>query len=371
MYRKQPSTKASPECSVIIIKITRGVSLNFEQLESALRSFKDLTIAVVGDYFLDKYLIIDSELDEASIETGLTAYQVTEKRMNPGAAGTIVNNLKALGVGRIIPMGIIGDDGEGYDLIHSLESNGIQADRLIKSKERVTPTYTKPLVRRGGYEEEINRLDIKNWSRTPEHLIDRLADELRALSNEADAVIALDQILENDCGVITSKMRQILAEIGRDFPNLTVYADSRANIGRFCDVIVKCNQHELAKLVMPGFKGEFRLEMIEEHSSIMHRMTHRPIFVTWGARGQVVFDGCNAVHVPAVVVEGPLDICGAGDAATSGIVTGLCTGMLPADAAVLGNIVASITVQQLGTTGTASPAQVLARYSESAEDLSY
>ena len=57
-----------------------------------------------------------------------------------------------------------------------------------------------------------------------------------------------------------------------------------------------------------------------------------------------------------------MDIVGAGDSTTAGIVCALLAGMDRREAAATGNLVASITVQQLGTTGTASPAQVLARW---------
>ena len=68
--------------------------------------------------------------------------------------------------------------------------------------------------------------------------------------------------------------------------------------------------------------------------------------------------------VPGIPVTGPVDIVGAGDAATSGIVTSLLAGATPFEAAAVGNLVASITVQQLGTTGTASPEQVRSRWQE-------
>ncbi len=51
-----------------------------------------------------------------------------------------------------------------------------------------------------------------------------------------------------------------------------------------------------------------------------------------------------------------------GDSATSGIVASLLAGASPVEAATIGNLVASITVQQLGTTGTASPEQVIERF---------
>jgi len=46
------------------------------------------------------------------------------------------------------------------------------------------------------------------------------------------------------------------------------------------------------------------------------------------------------------------------------IVTALCAGATPVEAAEIANLVASITIQQLGTTGTATREQVLARFRE-------
>ncbi len=82
--------------------------------------YSRLKIAVVGDFFLDRYLHIDPAKTEISIETGLPVYNVVEVRSQPGAAGTIVNNLVALGIGQIHAVGFCGDDGEGYELRQAL-----------------------------------------------------------------------------------------------------------------------------------------------------------------------------------------------------------------------------------------------------------
>src|SRR5437016_14659364 len=79
-----------------------------------------LRIGVVGDLFLDRYLDIDAALTEPSIETGLDAYQVVQVRSYPGAAGTVINNLVALGIGQVYPLAVIGDDGEGFQLPQAL-----------------------------------------------------------------------------------------------------------------------------------------------------------------------------------------------------------------------------------------------------------
>src|SRR5437660_7918209 len=91
-------------------------------IENILASIPKRTIGVLGDLFLDRYLDLDAALTEPSVETGLDAYQVVRVRSHPGAAGTVVNNLAALGVGRIVPVAAVGDDGEGYELRQALDA---------------------------------------------------------------------------------------------------------------------------------------------------------------------------------------------------------------------------------------------------------
>src|SRR6059036_3200533 len=90
-------------------------------ISQILTALSECRIGVVGDLFLDRYLDIDGALTEPSLETGLDAYQVVRVRPSPGAAGTVINNLVALGVGRVCPVAVIGDDGEGYELRNAIE----------------------------------------------------------------------------------------------------------------------------------------------------------------------------------------------------------------------------------------------------------
>ena len=102
-----------------------------ERLHEILDGFGALRLAIVGDFFLDKYLDIDPGLNEPSLETGLTAYQVTRVRCSPGAAGTVANNLCALGVGAIHAVGYVGDDGQGYELRRELAARRVNLEHLL------------------------------------------------------------------------------------------------------------------------------------------------------------------------------------------------------------------------------------------------
>src|SRR6516225_7550306 len=119
--------------------------LTGEFVEEVLGRLPALTIGVLGDLFLDRYLDIDATLTEPSIETGLDAYQVVRIRNSPGAAGTVINNLAALGVKRICAISLMGEDGEGDDLRRALDDLGIVDTNwvfLCASRTFHTPTYT-------------------------------------------------------------------------------------------------------------------------------------------------------------------------------------------------------------------------------------
>src|SRR5262249_52508981 len=125
--------------------------LTADLVEQVLGSLGRLTVAVAGDLFLDRYLDLDGTLTEPSLETGLDAYQVVGVRPSPGAAGTVINNLVALGVGRVCPVAVLGDDGEGYELRRALARLKVVDDsRLYLADSRRTPTYTKPMLHQPG-----------------------------------------------------------------------------------------------------------------------------------------------------------------------------------------------------------------------------
>lgn len=335
--------------------------LSDDALERILRGIPALAVVVLGDLFLDRYLDIDAGLTEPSVETGLDAYQVTRVRSYPGAAGTVVNNLAALGVSRIHVISVIGDDGEGYELRQALaRMPAVSTTYLHANAGRRTPTYTKPmLAETGKLPRELNRLDIKNRSRLPPEAESEVLQALDGFFPYVHVLHVVDQVSEPDCGVVTEKVRKRLADLGAWFKATTVLADSRERIGLFQNVALKPNEAECLRAA--GGTGDSAVA-----ASALARRCGRTVFCTCGERGIRVADpaGNSPIVVPAYPVTGPVDPVGAGDSTSAGIACALACGATPLEAAAFGNLVASITVQQLGTTGTASVGQIRQRWEE-------
>jgi sugar/nucleoside kinase (ribokinase family) len=153
-----------------------------------------------------------------------------------------------------------------------------------------------------------------------------------------------------------------LAELGAADPQRFVLADSREQIQKFRNVCLKPNLRECL-----GAPAD-TLRLVQKGQTAVAELAKelgRPVFCTCGEHGIIVGEpGASPVHVPAYAVSGPIDPVGAGDSVSAGIASVRAAGASLVEAAQFGNLIASITIQQLGTTGSASPAQVRARWRE-------
>jgi sugar/nucleoside kinase (ribokinase family) len=332
--------------------------MQLQRLDELLTRFPKHRIAVLGDFFLDKYLEVSPELAEPSLETGRVAHQVLAVRRYPGAAGTVVNNLASLGVGKLHAIGAVGDDGEAYDLCQGLHRIGCSTEGLLRCPELMTPTYLKPRDQDvAGLAGEHSRYDTKNRVPTPQTIVDRVAGELERILPQIDALLIMDQVDDADCGVVTATLRDRVGELARRFHNVIFWADSRRFIRQFRNTMIKANQFEAVHRLNPAVGEEIPQEELRRLIPSLRAEIGAPVFVTCGERGILVSDPEISL-VPGIKVTGPVDPTGAGDSASAGAVMSLCSGAAPAEAALIANLVASITVQQLGTTGCATPDQV-------------
>ena len=332
-------------------------------IETLVAQFAHKHILAIGDYFLDFYLDLDRSLSEQSLETGLEAYQAVQVRARPGAAGTVTSNLTSLGV-EVTALSVIGRDGMGYELMHALQTLGVHTGPMIEVEDRFTPTYTKPMMQESdGTVHELNRIDIKNRTPLPSSQQELIVDRLRALIPKVDGVIVADQVQERNCGTITDRVRSELSALAQLYPDKPIAADSRVRIGEFHHLIIKPNAREATLAVHPVHDPQaMDRDIARASAQELYRQNQRPVFLTVGADGILVFDREGQTQVPGIQVKGPIDIVGAGDSTMAGIVSALCCGTTHVQAALVGNIVASITIQQIGTTGTATPSQVIERY---------
>lgn len=326
------------------------------RLTDLLARIQGLRIAVLGDLFLDAWMDIDPALDEPSLETGKIAFQVVGSRYRAGAAGTVLGNLCALGA-KCQVISYLGEDGNGWQVRQALSELGVDCGHVLSVAGRMTPTYLKPMFQRGGTApDEGNRFDFKNHSTTPGAVEDALEAAVWQVAPEVDALLVLDQLTEADTGVVTRRMREVLAEVAKKHPELLIFVDSRAFIHEFQGLTTKCNWLEATRQRAEDAPPFVQAEVEQAFRGLQERA--KQVFVTCSENG-ILFEEAGDLHLmPIVRQAGPVDPCGAGDACSAGLVTALCAGATAREAALFGNLTAGVVVRKLGTTGAASAMEV-------------
>jgi len=384
-----------------------------------LAAAKTPKIAVIGDFCLDKYLFLSPELNEISVETGKTAFQIRARRVFAGAGGTVANNLRALGAATFC-FGIVGDDGDGFELLKALRGIGADVSGMVASSEVLTSTYVKPTNPdgRGGWVES-NRFDVRNPGPFPASAVDALQANFRKRAAEFDAVVVLEQFPPGSETTFSPDFRAFLADVARANPDVFFLCDSRFFAESYRETLVKCNANELLDVFATARGADRKRETtlsgdaesnvaaLCEAGAWLAKRNGRPVLATRGAFGALLFDvGVSPLSstaetadvsqtsptadfprlastpqttkltkstklteiavfaVPPRSVSPPFDICGAGDATNAGFVFARSLGFSLVESAFLAGVVSSITIKQIGVTGTATVEEIVAALTE-------
>lgn len=307
---------------------------------------------IAGDFCLDRYFEIDPALEDVSLETGLPVYNVVRTRSQPGGAGTVLNNLLALGA-HTFPVSACGNDPEGWQLTQLLKNaKSCDLQGWCASADISTFTYNKPLIVYPQKEpRELNRMDIKNWRTTPSVLQRKIISNFKKILPHVDFCVLMQQVDKPETGVLCERVLKRMALLCREH-NVPCMGDSRLGLGHFPPMIFKMNRNELAHLSLQDLST---MQKVRECALTIARKNEYPVFVSLAEEGicAATPEG-DFFHENAFLTKGPIDVVGAGDAVTANLSLALCSGSTLSEALELAMCAASIVIHKLGTTGTAS-----------------
>lgn len=330
--------------------------LSREEIAAILGKLSQASVAVLGDFCLDIYWMIDRAASEISVETGLRTEPVRTQRYSPGGAGNVVMNLLSIGAQQIYPIGVLGDDPFGRELRRLLDHPRIDACGLIVQREDwATHAYLKPCVGN----EELNRIDHGNYNRPSEATMERFFTELEGVLKKVSVVLVNHQSI----GSIhdSEPFRSRLAEAMARHPEVCFLIDSRGYHEAYPRAVHKLNEHEVMKAcgVHVAAEDAISLDELVRHVEQLHARWNAPLIVTRGARGCLVYTGEVHMEIFGVQLSGRTDPVGAGDAFVSTLAAIASAGTNLAAAAFVANLAAAVTARKLFQTGTATPEEIL------------
>ena len=307
------------------------------------------SVLVVGDYMLDRYLW--GSVERISQEAPIPVLKVEAGRRDerPGAAGSVVADLVALGA-RAIVAGVVGEDEEGRRLRRLLKTARADTTGLLTDRSRPTTVKTRMIAR----SQQMLRVDEEPDCEIRATVARRLIRfGVRAVSR-ADAVVVQDHAK----GVVT---RDLVAELVR-----------------------ACRRRSIPLVIDPAPAGDYTkyrgATVLTPNRSEAQHATGRPItdeqsavdagrtlirvlglgaaVITLDREGMAVVEkGKKAALVPANAVE-VFDVTGAGDVVAATIAACLAGGHPLLGAARLANMAAGLEVGKVGV-GTVSRREIV------------
>ena len=312
------------------------------RLRSAVEGFGDRTIVVLGDLIVDEYL--SGKPARISREAPVLILRFTEREVRLGGAANAAHNVHALGA-RVIPIGVIGPDGPGDELLGLFRGVGVRTDGIVVEPGRDTPVKTRIMA--GGYRatrQQVVRLDREPAGEIAPVTEDALLGRLAALATGAHAIIVSDY----GYGTVTSRIFEHVRDLARR-ENAVVTVDSRYDLPRFTGITAATpNEAELEQLSGVPVDDERSVE--KAGRQLLERLNVGILLVTRGSQGLALLERDGATSF--ITIHGTdeiADVTGAGDTVISAFTVALASGLAPLDAAHLANVAGGLVVMKRGT----------------------
>ena len=320
-------------------------------MRAAIDGFGARTVVVVGDLITDEYLF--GKPARISREAPVLILRFSERAVLLGGAANAAHNIHALGA-RVVPLGVVGRDGAGDELVALFHAAGIPTDGIVTEAGRATPMKTRIMA--GGYQstrQQVVRLDREPAGELMPITEDALLSRLTALAARAEAILVSDY----GYGTVTPRIFDRVKALARR-SGAIVSVDSRYQLPRFSGVTAATpNEAELAQLTGMAADDERGIE--KAGRQLLERLDARMLLVTRGSQGIALLERDGATtFLPIHGTDEIADVSGAGDTVISAFTLALACRASPTEAASLANVAGGLVVMKRGT-ATVSRAELL------------
>jgi len=309
---------------------------------------RDVKIVVVGDLFLDEYVL--GRATRLSREAPVPVLEFEREFDLPGAAANPANNIRALG-GRAVVIGVVGADDKASRLRGHLAAAGLDVAGVIADPSRPTITKSRVVAEDGTrIRQQIVRVDRLDRRPLAAAIAEQLAAHLLRSGADAHAILLSDYKTGVICPEVIEAGRA-LATGGR-----LVAVDSQGDLLSFRGLsLVKVNQQEAEAALRCSLDDDAACTTACGY--LLDQLDASVIVVTRGIDGMSVASREIYAHIPAANRSEVFDVTGAGDTVIAVLTQALAAGATLLESSCLANLAAGLVVRKLGN-ATTSPEEL-------------
>jgi D-beta-D-heptose 7-phosphate kinase/D-beta-D-heptose 1-phosphate adenosyltransferase len=292
--------------------------------------FRSARIIVIGDVMLDRYW--SGQASRISPEAPVPVVKVKTVEERIGGAGNVALNIAKLG-GKVILLGVVGDDAESKILKQLLEAEGVVCDFVVEKSLR---SICK--LRVMAQHQQLIRLDFED---TP-----------IKFDRDALKTALIRHLPENNVVVFSDYGKGTLADV-----SMYIIAAKQAGVKVLVDPKgVDYQRYAQADLITPNLAElqavvgtcENEEDLIEKGRALLVQYQIPTLLLTRGEAGMTLIQNDQVQSLPAQAKD-VFDVTGAGDTVIAVMALGVSLGMPLCESMYLANLSGGIVVGKLGT----------------------
>lgn len=302
----------------------------------ATPEFTAARIIVIGDVMLDRYW--SGQALRISPEAPVPVVKVKSVEDRIGGAGNVALNIAKLG-GKVVLLGVVGDDAEGAALQQLLEAEGVECDFVLAKNQR---SICK--LRVMAQHQQLLRVDFEE---TP-------------IRFDQDALKAALVRHLPDCDVV------VFSDYGKGtLADVAHYIDTAKQAGRQVLVDPKgvdYQRYACADLITPNFAElqavvgicQDEADVLAKGRALLTQCQIPTLLLTRGEAGMTLIQPDFEQSLPAQAKD-VFDVTGAGDTVIAVMALGVALGLPLPEAMYFANLAGGIVVGKLGTSTVSLP----------------
>ena len=307
-------------------------------LRPILDRFKGKRIVVFGDLVAD--IFVYGEISRISREAPVLILNHRETQIVPGGGANAIHNLWGLGA-KPLPVGLVGDDAEGRQLIKYFSNLGIDVSGISVAKSYRTPSKMRILAGAvHSQRQQIVRLDSGNPLQD-DKVRNAVVRKLKNAMRGADALLISDYGYGLASPEVVSKVRK---------NSIPATIDSRFSMGSFSNMTAATPNEPEVEAALGMSIGNDTRKLETAGRALLRKLKHDALLITRGKDGMALFErGKKTAHIPIHGSNEIADVTGAGDTVIATFTLALAAGAAYYDAARLANYAGGIVVMKYGT----------------------
>lgn len=320
-----------------------------EEILSVIDNLSKPSILVIGDMAIDE--MVYGTTDRMSREAPVLILRHYNTKIILGAASNAANNVASLNGGKVSVIGVYGKDYYAPILLKTFEEAGVNTEFMVEDETRATTVKTRIS---GSCSQSVTQQIVRIDRETIEPLSKEVEAKIIAQMEKAiplhDAVILSDY----NIGLLTDNVVKSAIELCKKY-NKIIVVDSQKDMERFQGVTsMTPNQPDTEKFVGFFIKDKETLE--KAGKEMLSKTNAESVLVTLGGDGMALFErNGNFEKVPVFNKTDVFDVTGAGDTVVATFTLAMAAGLSKKNAAILGNLAASIVIRYFGCATTTIP----------------